>query len=281
MASWQEQGPRISVVLVALAVVFALSASGCTPTPVCTNPANEIVSENCRFGNQPSEWQVQGEGDPSIQGFATDISVDQGARIDFKIKTDAARYRIDIYRLGYYEGAGARLAATICDRRRRCPRRSRPAAEEGSSGLVDCGNWAVSASWQVPATAVSGIYIARLVREAGPAAPAMSSSSCVTTTAPRTSCSRPPIRPGRPTTATAGTASTRVARARTPVAPTRSATTGRSRTRQTETEDWLFNSEYPMVRWLEAQRVRRELHHRRRQRSPRPRDAASTRCSFR
>ena len=34
-------------------------------------------------------------------------------------------------------------------------------------------------------------------------------------------------------------------------APTRSATTGRSRPRGTGAEDWVFNAEYPMVRWLE------------------------------
>ena len=31
--------------------------------------------------------------------------------------------------------------------------------------LVDCANWAVSAAWTVPKTAVSGLYFARLVRE--------------------------------------------------------------------------------------------------------------------
>jgi hypothetical protein len=31
--------------------------------------------------------------------------------------------------------------------------------------LYDCGNWAVSASWRVPTDAMSGIYLARLVRE--------------------------------------------------------------------------------------------------------------------
>ena len=35
---------------------------------------------------------------------------------------------------------------------------------DASTGLVDCGNWAVSASWAVPVTATSGVYIARLVR---------------------------------------------------------------------------------------------------------------------
>ncbi len=31
-------------------------------------------------------------------------------------------------------------------------------------GLIDCGNWAVSASWAVPSSAVSGLYVAHLVR---------------------------------------------------------------------------------------------------------------------
>ncbi|HEX2708309.1 MAG TPA: N,N-dimethylformamidase beta subunit family domain-containing protein, partial [Solirubrobacterales bacterium] len=33
-----------------------------------------------------------------------------------------------------------------------------------STGLIDCGNWGVSASWAVPTTAVSGLYMAELVR---------------------------------------------------------------------------------------------------------------------
>ena len=40
--------------------------------------------------------------------------------------------------------------------------------------------------------------------------------------------------------------------ARIRAAPTRSATTGRSRRADTSPEDWVFNAEYPMVRWLEA-----------------------------
>src|SRR5258708_33331977 len=32
------------------------------------------------------------------------------------------------------------------------------------TGLIDCGNWAVAASWTVPPTAVSGLYLAHLVR---------------------------------------------------------------------------------------------------------------------
>ncbi len=33
-----------------------------------------------------------------------------------------------------------------------------------ATGLVDCGTWNESAHWDIPSTAVSGIYIARLKR---------------------------------------------------------------------------------------------------------------------
>ncbi|WP_213806338.1 DUF4082 domain-containing protein [Granulicella sp. dw_53] len=131
----------------------------------CTNPANPIVAENCLTGNPSSEWDVGpgSAGDLSIQGFAADISVNQGSTIFFKINTPATAYTIDIYRMGYYGGRGARKITSIT------PSVSLPQIQpacntDTTTGLIDCGNWAVSASWKVPATAVSGIYFAHLVR---------------------------------------------------------------------------------------------------------------------
>ena len=49
--------------------------------PDCDNPPNEIVAENCKTGNPPSEWDISGAGDSSIQGFATDISVDRNETV--------------------------------------------------------------------------------------------------------------------------------------------------------------------------------------------------------
>ena len=50
-------------------------------------------------------------------------------------------------------------------------------------------------------------------------------------------------------------------------------------TRGTAPEDWVFNAEYPMVRWLEANGYNVSYYHRRRHRSQRRRRAASsTRC---
>lgn len=62
-----------------------------------------IVSENNLPGTPQSVWDVSGAGDLSIQGFATEISVNKGETVHFKIQTNANNYTIDIYRLGYYQ----------------------------------------------------------------------------------------------------------------------------------------------------------------------------------
>src|SRR5262245_53297154 len=79
-----------------------------------TPSVNPIVTENQLPGTPQSVWDISGAGDQSIQGFATDISVNQGQTVSFKINdTAAAPYHIDIYRMGYYQGNGARKVATI------------------------------------------------------------------------------------------------------------------------------------------------------------------------
>jgi PKD repeat protein len=127
---------------------------------------NAVACENTQPGNPASEWDIIGAGSPSIQGFATDISVDQGGTVHFKVNTDATNYRIDIYRLGYYNGAGARFVATV-EPSVLLPQAQPQCLTDAASGLVDCGTWSESASWTVPATATSGVYIAKLVREDG------------------------------------------------------------------------------------------------------------------
>ena len=130
----------------------------------CAPPlGNQITCENSKPGNPPSEWDIDADGDPSIQGYATDISVNHGNTVNFKVKTDAAAYRIDIYRLGWYGGDGARKVATIVPSAQ-LPQTQPACLTDATTGLIDCGNWSVSASWNVPADAVSGVYLARPVR---------------------------------------------------------------------------------------------------------------------
>ncbi|MBW4028565.1 MAG: DUF4082 domain-containing protein [Acidobacteria bacterium] len=123
------------------------------------------MAENCLQGNPASEWDVKtgDAGDPTIQGFATDISVNAGDTVFFKIKTPATSYTINIYRMGYYGGLGARRITSVAPSAT-LPQSQPPCISDSTVGLSDCGNWNVSASWQVPANAVSGIYFAHLIR---------------------------------------------------------------------------------------------------------------------
>jgi len=124
---------------------------------------NAIQAENALPGSPQSEWDVSNSGDPTIQGFATEMSVNKGSTIRFKINVTGANrsYTINIYRLGYYQGNGARLIASLGT----FSGVTQPdPIVDASVGLVDCVNWSQSASWVVPSTAVSGIYIAKLSR---------------------------------------------------------------------------------------------------------------------
>ena len=138
------------------ATMMTAAAATTTATADATS-TNPIVLENEKPGNPESEWGIDGAGDSNIEGFATDISVNHGTTVSFKINTDSTDYRIDIYRLGYYGGMGARKVATM----EHTGLQVQPAPlRDDSTGLVDAGNWSVSASWDVPADAVSGVYIA-------------------------------------------------------------------------------------------------------------------------
>ena len=48
----------------------------------CATGGNPIVCENSKTGNPSSEWDVSGAGDASIQGYATDISVNRGQTVE-------------------------------------------------------------------------------------------------------------------------------------------------------------------------------------------------------
>lgn len=143
-----------------------------TPTSAAGHPCaapitNPVACENTKPGSPPSEWQILGAGDEDLQGFATEISTNVGGTVRFKVKTPYSSYRLDIYRLGWYGGDGARKVATVTPSVP-LPQTQPACLSDSTVNLLDCGNWAVSASWNVPATAVSGIYVARLARQGGP-----------------------------------------------------------------------------------------------------------------
>src|SRR3989442_5714452 len=105
--------PRLPLLAIALGLFFLHEPSSehvFAALDPCASPANPIVCENSKPGSPQSEWDLPGgnpqNADLNIQGYATDISVNVGERVHFKVNTSASAYRIDIYRLGYYGGAG-------------------------------------------------------------------------------------------------------------------------------------------------------------------------------
>ena len=230
------------------AVLFLAAVLG----PAPARAQNAIVLENALAGNPSSEWDVAGAGDASIQGYATDVSVDQGGTIEFRIDTDATSYRIDIYRLGWYGGLGARKVATVL------PSATLPQAQpacitDPATGLVDCGNWAASASWNVPASATSGVYIAKLVRtdpEDGRASHIAfvvrddDGGSAILFQTSETTWQAYNTYGGNSFYQGAAT-SPSAARAH------KISFNRPYSTRGGPLEDWVFNAEYPMIRWLE------------------------------
>jgi beta-lactam-binding protein with PASTA domain len=152
------RGPSLRL-LVAAAAIFLLAGRESVRLNLLA-AENPIVVENRQTGD--TDWDVNGAGDSSIQGFATDISVNQGETISFKVNTDASDYTIDVYRLGFYGDAGARkMTATPISVHDTQPQPD--CLTDNATGLHDCGNWHVSASWSTTG-AVSGIYVAKLTR---------------------------------------------------------------------------------------------------------------------
>lgn len=138
------------------------NATGAVSVSVVSSTTPSILQENQKAGVAKSVWDASASN--QIEGFATDISYDTGDLVSFKVNlntTQARPYHIEIYRLGYYGGAGATLVTTLSN----LSGGAQPDPIRDGRGVVDAGNWSVSASWQTPENAVSGVYLAKLVRD--------------------------------------------------------------------------------------------------------------------
>jgi hypothetical protein len=130
-------------------------------------PEQRVICENNLPGSPSSEWDVNGHGDPTIQGFSVDISYNVGSTAFFKIRTsdDTESYKVDIYRTGYYNGLGARLVATVYPNISDFSSFRQPDCNlDPETYEYSCRAWAITAIWDIPSDAASGVYIARPTR---------------------------------------------------------------------------------------------------------------------
>lgn len=159
---------RIAIVVGIAGCMLVLVQPGRAKADPCGSGGNVIACENSLPGAPSSQWDVSpGEG-TTIQGFADPFSVNLGGTVNFKIQSSAASYTVDIYRMGYYGGDGARLITSVTPNI--SVTQNQPACNTNTAtGLVDCSNWGISASWTVPTNLVSGVYFAHITRTDGTA----------------------------------------------------------------------------------------------------------------
>ena len=200
---------KLNFLLAAVALIGAMFVGG-APQATGATCANPVACENLLPGTPASQWNVDPSRGATITGFSSPFSVNIGQTVQFKIESPASSYAVDIYRMGYYGGDGARLEASVTPNivgipesaSLRTPTR-RPAWSTAATG-------ASPRAGPSPSTAVSGVYFAHIYRTDGTSDENHDSRCCaVMTPVIRTSSSRRPMKPGRLTTPGAATAFTR------------------------------------------------------------------------
>lgn len=151
----------------------ATAAASLLPLPAM---ANAITEENAKPGTP--EWQLQHtrfDNEPTmaayplnrqirssmIEGYASKTSVAAGETIDFKVSMNpAASFVIDIYRMGYYGGAGGRHFLRMGPFRAE----PQPVPMMTIERLREC-RWPTTTSLTIPKGWPSGVYLAKLTRD--------------------------------------------------------------------------------------------------------------------
>jgi hypothetical protein len=141
--------------------------------------ANPVQAENALPGD--SYWTAATQdpvsANPPIAGYASANSVRPGATISFQVNTSpAARYRIEISRLGWYRGAGGRRITCLvesqldptCTLDRLGVQQPSPPPPDPATGEIRAG-WSETDTLTVPAGWLTGYYLAVFRLTSGPA----------------------------------------------------------------------------------------------------------------
>ena len=133
---------------------------------------NLITKENQQSGSR--DWQLtrvrvdkDGFRSPWVEGYCSKQSVRAGETIEIKVSTNPpVEFQIELFRMGYYGGRGARLMRTIG------PLQGivQPTPQPGEKNLHEC-RWETSHSLTIPEDWLSGVYLGRLTTLPGPDAP--------------------------------------------------------------------------------------------------------------
>jgi hypothetical protein len=148
----------LAVALVAIAAHAAGGSSLVAPTA--------IQVENANAGSPG--WLGTDNRDQSIEVYASATDALPGDSVDVHVSTrPAARYRLMVYRLGWYGGIGARLVSCLpgCQSASVGEPESVPAPD--ATGYINAG-WPVTNHLQIASEWVSGYYLIRALLLDGP-----------------------------------------------------------------------------------------------------------------
>jgi hypothetical protein len=120
-----------------------------------------IVAENARTGN--AWWVTSAEGAGTIEGYADRVSARVGDTVTLRVNTGAATFHVEAFRMGYYQGIGARRVWTSAE----LPGlRQPPPALIPPTNTVEC-QWTPSLEITVDGAWPPGAYLLKLVGATG------------------------------------------------------------------------------------------------------------------
>jgi N,N-dimethylformamidase beta subunit-like, C-terminal len=127
---------------------------------------NAVQAENARTGT--GAWVAPLAPAHEIEGYTSRVSALPGGTVSLHVSTaPAARYRVVVYRLGWYAGKGARRLACLpsCAGDEQGVARTIPPPDP-ATGEIRAG-WPVTDTFRVGSAWVSGYYLAELVLTSG------------------------------------------------------------------------------------------------------------------
>jgi hypothetical protein len=123
--------------------------------------AGWVVRENQLPGT--STWLIQGNQPPgAIAGYANLVSAQRGEPVTLQVSSGATTFHVEAYRIGWYQGHGARLVWTSPE----APAGRQAPCMRGLVNMVEC-HWGPSMTITVGADWPPGDYIFKLVGDGG------------------------------------------------------------------------------------------------------------------
>ncbi|MDR7073195.1 N,N-dimethylformamidase beta subunit family domain-containing protein [Fictibacillus barbaricus] len=102
----------------------------------------------------PHRWEITKPSGTALQGFASATSVFPGDKLNLYIHS-VEPYKIQVFRMGYYEGEGAKLVDTISNLQ---PKKQSFAADPSTMKA----NWSPAVSLKIKDSWQSGVYLGKL-----------------------------------------------------------------------------------------------------------------------